>query len=823
MKQATSVEPSNEEAETTTFHDETAGAKLEYKSSSVPDTQTSNKNVDLDKYLKRPVAIQSYTINQGTLFDQTFNPWFLYMNHPSIKKKIDNYYLFRGKLKLKFVINAAPFYYGLYLVSYCPMRGAYDPCPIGIGGRELISRSQRPHIYLYPQNNQGGEMVLPFLWPEDYLDLSTATAVQNMGTIKIQNVVSLANANGVLGGACNLTVYAMLDDYELSGPTCGLVLQSGKDEYNEGIISKPASAIARAAGHFENIPVIGKFATATKIGANAVSGIASLFGFTNVPDIDTVSSFTPAPFPRQATTDIATGIEKLTVDSKNELSVSSDVSGCDLGDELLISNIATKESYLTQFIWTASAAPGDLLFNMGVSPNLVGITTNAQERVISGTPLWMLSRMFNYWRGDINIRLRFICSQYHRGRVRINWDPDGPISSTSDATTETFTKIIDIADVNDVTIRIPYMQEVAYSQCSLNTDERYGTSPISYIPRFENGVLTVRVLNEQTSPVLSSDIFVVVSVFGSPDMEFANPREVDPDFRISPYQVQSEKINYENSDENETNIALVNSSVSPSINLIYQGEHIVSLRQLLRRFQFSRSFIFSSPVVNTDVWANVRSTMSRRPLYYGYSNNGINRADKLVGPINAVNFNWCRYTYLNWISQCFVGERGSINLRANYIGQDIASSLRIYRAQQWTAVPLSRSGYLTYAGSSLGVNNLARNTCAVTLNDAGGVSMTNTRTNTGLSVSLPFYSIFKFISTSPTTRTLGSDTDLTSVDAITLDTQITPRLSNTVNVNYKDGYKIDLYYAAGTDYSLLFFLNVPTLYRYLSTPSSSEL
>lgn len=813
----------NEEIELTTFHDNVPGTKIAMPVTDIANTQVSNKNVELDKYLRRPVVIRSYTLTQAGIFDESFNPWFLYLNHPSIKKKIDNYYLFRGKLKLKVVINAAPFYYGAYILSYQPLAGFFNPAPITSSNNSLIPLSQRPHIYIYPQNNQGGEMILPFLYHEDYLDLSSASAVQNMGTCTMRNVYALDNANGVLGGSCNVTIYASLDDYDLSGPTSGLVLQSGNDEYGEGIVSKPASAIARAAGHFENIPIIGKFATATKVGASAVSSIASLFGFTDVPDLSQVESFTPAPFPRQATVDISTGIEKLTIDSKNELTIDSSVSGVDLGDELMISNIAGKESYLTQFAWTAAQIPNDLLFNIAVSPNLLAQATSTQQLTIHGTPMWMVSRMFNYWRGDIYIRFRIICSQFHRGRLRINWDPDGPISSTNDATTETYTKIIDISECNDITIRVPYMQEVAYSQCSLLTDARYGTSPITYTPRFENGVLTVRVLNEQTSPSLSSDIRVLVSVFGADNLEFANPRELDPDYRFSPFTVQSGTISYENEDEEETNIALVPSQPSKEINLIYQGEHIVSLRQLLRRFQFSRSIMFPT-LTNTDLWTCVRHIVSRRPLYPGFDTNGVYRAVGLVGPIDNRNYNWCRYTYLNWISQCFVAERGSINLRLNYVGPEDCTSLRVFRQTQWSVLPLTRANYANQSNTTNvnGRNNIARNTAVSFINEAGGVSMTNTKTNAGLTVSLPMYSIFKFLNTNPLNRTLGIEADLTNTDATVIDTQFFPRYLNAKNANYQDTMKIDSYYSAGTDYNCLFFLNVPTIYRYLTTPSSSE-
>jgi len=802
------------------FHDEDPGTLLDLKLSDSHNEQKVGPNAELDKFLQRPVLIQSYSIPFGGFSEQQFNPWYLFMEHPSIKKKIDNYYLFRGKLKLKIVINASPFYYGTYLVSYRPLATYFSPAQID-GNNKAIAYSQRPHIYVYPQNNQGGEMVLPFFWHRDWLDISEADDVIAMGLISFFELSPLRNANGVSTGTINVQIYASLVDYELSGPSVKLALQSGIDEYGDGIISKPASAIARAAGYLEKVPIIGKFATATKLGASAVSSIASLFGFTNPPDITTVETYTPQPFPRMATTDISTGIEKLTLDSKNELSIDSSITGADLGDELNITSLVTRESYLTSFLWTAADITDTLLFNIAISPCMIGATSETQQVAVQGTPMWMVSRLFQYWRGDIEIRLKFIASQYHRGRVRVSWDPNGDIANTTDSTTEVYNKIIDISRCNDITIRIPYMQDTAYCENQIPLDERYSdTTPLAYRPFFENGVLTIRVLNEQTSPIASADIDVLVFVKGTENLEFANPRDPDPFQRLSPFTVQSGEYKYDEEESENTNICLQDSKPSPNINLIYQGETIVSLRQLLRRFAYSRNISFPD-IASSQIWSQTKCVFSRRPLAPGYDPNGINGAVGLVSGTSA-RYVWCKYHPLVWVSQCFVAERGSYNIRANYIGTNELSHFKVSRAYQNSAFNMSRTGYAQNLGSSLGKQNLSRNQCVNSFSDCAGMSYTNTKTNASLSANLPLYSIFKFITTSVFFRLLGVDTDNTKTDATIVDLQTFPRYNNAINTNYNDMNKIDLYYAAGVDYNPLFFLNVPTIYAYNAVPSSSE-
>ncbi len=85
------------------------------------------------------------------------------------------------------------------------------------------------------------------------------------------------------------------------------------------------------------------------------------------------------------------------------------------------------------------------MFSTAISPYyLRAEAAGATSTLVQGTPLWLAQKPFSFWKGDIKIRMKFNCSMYHRGRVRISWDPVGAIGSTVDSTTEVYTKIVDI-------------------------------------------------------------------------------------------------------------------------------------------------------------------------------------------------------------------------------------------------------------------------------------------------------------------------------------------------------------------------------------------
>jgi hypothetical protein len=571
------------------------------------------------------------------------------------------------------------------------------------------------------------------------------------------------------------------------------------------------------------LPIIGRYATATSIGASAVSRIAKLFGFTNPPNISNVNYVTPTPFPHNATTEISVGMDRLCIDSKNELTVDSSITGCDLGDELNITSLVSRESYLTSFSWTSANIPNDLLFTIGVTPRqVVSAIFDANYNYVYGTPMWMVSRMFAYWRGDIDIRFKIIASQYHRGRLRISWDPNGDLSATPDSTTEVYTKIVDIQTCSDVTVRVPYMQDTAYCQTGDSLVAPFANGARSYVPFFENGTLTVRVLTDQTSPIASADIQVLVFVRGCENLEFAYPNDVNTDNRLNPYIVQSKEFAYDEEDSTETNISLRPSQPHPHINLVYFGESVKSVRTVLRRFSIS-SVLTINDVVTTNDLQVAQSKISRRPLYPGYDPNGINRASSLPTPANTRRYNFVKYHPINWISQCFVADRGSLNMRVNFVTPHELSTLTVCRTNPLNTVnsALTINGYQASTTSTTGNQSLTRTATQARSAEQAGCIITNMLTNTGITVNIPFYSIYKFLSTNFANRTIGIAQDLSTRDSVDLQAWFLPR-SVSVQAGSLAGSRFEVSYGAGVDYNPVFFLNVPTLYYYSSLPASSE-
>ncbi len=252
-------------------------------------TMDATTDTNIGDFFKRPVKINSYSWleSDNVSVKQSILPWKLWLNDTYVKKKMDNYSWFRGDLKIKIVISASPFYYGKTMVCYAPCKyisNKTDTIIADAGTRYLIPYSQRRHLDVIPRNSEAGYMTLPFIWHHNMINVQNASTFDELGTLDYVIYADLQSANGITGTGVTVTTYAWCENVVLSGASVGFAMQSEDfeeyemqvltlDEYGEGCISKPASYVASAASYFEKIPIIGPFATATRIGASAIGGI----------------------------------------------------------------------------------------------------------------------------------------------------------------------------------------------------------------------------------------------------------------------------------------------------------------------------------------------------------------------------------------------------------------------------------------------------------------------------------------------------------------------------------------------------------------------
>ncbi len=796
--------------ETTDFIDSRQGVSVGSSSTpldyEVADAQTS---ATLARYLQRPVRISTFSWAQASALGATLvtlNPWHLFLDNASIKAKIQNFAFIRGNLKIKIVTNGSPFLYGTARAVYRPLPNFKTTTIAGPAAEQLIPLSQLPGSLIYPSHSEGVEMTLPFLWPRSFLRLNKAQDFIDMGQLVMVVYSPLLSANGTTSSV-TVQTYAWMEDVVLAGPTLAPVLQG--DEYGVGPVSAPASAVAAVAKKLVDVPVIGKFAKATEIGASAVSTVAKLFGFTNVPVIAEAQPMRNAPFPSLASAEIGYPSEKLALDPKNELSIDPAIAGCSSDDELAISNFATRESFLARTTWSTATAVDTPLFTSLVQPQLGNKTFVPGGARFQFTPMGLPAVMFRNWRGDITFRFKFIASPFHKGRVRISYDPYSDlVQTTGDTGPYTFNKIVDLGAETDVEVTIPYQQALPW--CYNRTEPNNGdwststTPSVAHSDTFSNGIISLKVLTALTAPVSTSSIDVLVYVKGAPNLQFSNPSSSD--YSLTPFALQSLEYDEEStenmtmgvtSEEHVTNRALVNF-----------GENVLSLRSLMRRQNLLDILPIGTATANTSGVYQI--TQTRFPPHYGYDPSGLNTAKGVITVGSNYNFNFVKTTPWHLIANCFLAQRGSMIWTFNPHKGWATTSSRITRVNGLF------SGYAANYKSTINTNiNVVA--CGLWRNPEGtgaGGSVTHTQTTNGHSVLAPSYSPFKFQSTDPINSTSPGGTSSSMYDGTIYDTLSIEYPYDTRSGNLVlDNEQVERYFGIGTDYTLHFFLNCPTLYQ----------
>jgi len=580
-----------------------------------------------------------------------------------------------------------------------------------------------------------------------------------------------------------------------------------KDEYGKGPVSKVASNIASFAGELENVPSIKPFATATSFVAEATGRIASFFGWSNPPVIDDVHAYRSTIFPNFSSPEISNPTEKLTLDPKNELTVDSRTVGLDGTDELTIPSITQRESYLGSFGMTQANASETLLWSAAVRPgqSWFDSTLNAW----AATPMGHISQMFQYWRGDLIFRFKFIATKYHNGRVIISWDPFTDITAITDSETVNYTQVYDLSDGCDVEMRIPYMQETPFLKTFEFVTKYSSITPQTGVLNFDNGALTVRVLNELTAPDASSGIDCAVFVRAADNFELAAPQDIpkysyfEPQSKLVSFQLQSE-VTKESS--LETSRMTQQTDPVDHLYMVNMGERVKSIRTLLRRSAWSSTIRHQDIGTGT---ANVEcvtlsAVLSRYPLQFGYDMQGVHQTS------TTARFNYTNVHPMAYVAPCFLGQRGGTVISVNPSTDEGVNNLTVNRSQRTrTTGNYKEISSISTANDSVISRTILNSKMPENL--AGG-SITNIRTAAGLQCHVPFYSRYRFDDTDPARFRIGNSTLGTNTDSVSLGTNCAGTAVKINNTRY------DIYYGAGIDYNLFFYLNVPVLYDQSTIP-----
>jgi len=771
-------------------------------------------NSSIGSFFARPVNIVNYTWTVGGCLNLAFNPWALFFNNKRVINRIANYSMMRCELHLKFVINGNAFYYGRLAAAYLPLHNYDDYSFTGLpSSGALTELSQRLHCVMNPTTSQGAEMVLPFFWSANSVDVVGST-YQELGEINLYEVNPLLNTASSTE-ALTVSVFAWAEKVVLSGPTTrnplSIVPQAGYHDERDphsGSLSAVATAISKSLRELSAIPSIAPLAMPSSMVMKGVSKLASSFGYSRPNIMQPPNIVRTAPCASLANVDVPDTVQKLTLDPKQELSVDPRISGVGTQDDLAISSMATREAYLTSFAWNSSQAKGTMLYNMRICPTYFSVDGSK----IYFTPVAFAAMPFRYWTGSIKVRFEVVASGFHRGRVLVRYDPQ---EISNDELNLSYADVVDISTDTDIGYKVGISQPInllpvrvpgAVSLSNIRSTSVALTTDSDY-----NGVLGVYVQNElvTSNPGLTS-ITVNVYVSAGEDFEVFVPTSAPSLYSVEPQaglhptgeEISTEIVKYRD--------VYPSTSNHDDLNKIYIGERVLSLRSLLKRYTLHETSGYGAHIAGgiKEFWT-VRNAF---PYYKG----------KVAGAVHSTSvlapYNYCNTLLLHLISLCFSGRRGSI--RYKFVPRGGLAN-----------VPLTVPGYsVELLGPSTDFSDVATMVTASAtpsqhasrsvldngdsnvfgpLAGSRGAALSGYDGNPILEFEVPFYSNYRF---SP-----GKNANWT----------VTPSYVNFGGFQCKyqictttsARWAMDHYVAIGEDFQFYFFSGIPALYYTPSPPA----
>ena len=832
----------------THFSDQTP--QWDYTVDSMPDStygQADSSQAELGDFFNRPIKILSQVWNVGGNIHLTFDPWEAFFENPRVMNRIANFNLLRCKLKVRFVVNGNGFHYGRAIASYNPQNSLDDFTLFRSGvDQDLIAASQRPHVYLDPTNSQGGTLSLPFFHYQNALRIP-ALDWRSMGEITLSSINNLKHANGATD-PITISAFVWAEEVQLSIPTSrnpsGLVPQSG-DEYSAGPISRVANAVQRVANKLTDIPVIAPYAKATALASGATASIAALFGYSRPVNIETSIPFVPHLVGNIANANVKDSSTKLTLDIKQELTVDPRTMGLGTTDEMTISSIAQRESYLTKFAWQVADPTEALIWNTEVNP----VTWDMNGTEVHLPACAFATLPFKWWRGTMKYRFQIVASSFHKGRLKIVYDPDFQESNEYNTN---YTYIIDIAKERDFTVDIGWGSPTPFLRHTdpgldpvIFSDGALALNPIG----FRNGTLSVYVVNDLTVPnsIVKNDIEVNVFISTGDDFEVAEPSDenistytfFDPsaavaalsdaiapaemttleymkfmDRKASPdgptrllmesqsgeepsttalNQPDSDLTTNESEPMKEMAVEKMAVALQPTDHsgCIFFGDPVSSFRQCLKRYNFHSAVALGGNSLRYFIANN-----SDFPYHRGYAPSAV---DLTSAPLPDTPYNYSKMTLLNYLTPAFEARRGGLRWKyARSVGNSDGSSTASIQRN-----PANPGNFVTEVTSTTGNNPYVVASEVATLYGSmwpGGL-LQPTDQNPVLEFEAPFYQPFRFAS--------GKNANYTSPFA---DFGSFHQYVSLWSKNNSDTSAVIRYVSVGEDFMLAFYTGPPRMF-----------
>jgi len=636
-----------------------------------------------------------------------------------------------------------------------------------------------------------------------------------------------------------------------------------------------ASSIADAAGHLSKVPGIAPMAMATQMAARSTQRLLSHFGWSNPPLLEAPRNVTPLSSIANTSTDISRATQVLSIDSLNEVSVDPRVAGADPSDQLDISYIASRPCILDTVTWNTTDAEATTLLSIPVCPNhfrFQSVTNTAADsfpcKRLTLTPYTFVMNFFKYWRGTFCMKITAVCSQFHRGRLVIAHDPNVSAVPQYPGNGKQISEIFDLANGVEMIYRVPFKCNMGMCSAPLSWMSQTpfsATNPTCWGNRTSTSSLRTSLLSGTFQDTEDNNGIIYVSVSNRlAASDDSSPVELIVETWFEDFQVAVRRNGYgdlgatEQSDPSSLCLAntiiqfeapagpaiVTNPEPEPQVEpdevtiqgdtltdsvvqeggdsgkeidilgALYSGESVKSLRNMLHSSQlwYVKPMTTYGPGGHSRRWCI--SSFLTYPLPRCMKTNYNNCSSETVqlstlgGASATVNVPLQLTTPLTLISACFTGYRGSLEWRVGTLGTTApnggATSFCAITKRVKYSTDASFTEALVPTANAVDIRNI------MTYLGADMMSCNQIQQQSCASAVFPYHSRRRMRSVNPFSYRSGTIELVDSTHQDLLDGQFSMiNLFEGINSSRSEAM---LSVAAGKDFTLLGFINIPDLY-----------
>jgi len=479
---------------------------------------------DLPSFFERPVKIADLTViigsdpQNGEIYSADF-PEKLFTFLWPMYKKVEGFLGFRGTLKVKLVVNANPFTQGWLIMTYMPL-GSEAGNLTKMRHRSIANTVQLPHVKLDLSCETEAVLTIPYYSCLPYYNIVTGEGRHAHVSLRVY-APSDTGAGAVITDYY-AQVFAWYEDVEIVTPTIGAVylpdippgLVQGDPivapievpEAAEGFVSqgpsdaeaaaqKPSTVlknISMATSMMSRIPIVSSIARPTSWATSFLSGAASAFGYSNPIEPAPVTKTVRISNYGNLNADMPRHSQQMGLSASNTLRLlpKSSPRG---QEEMSFEFISSVPGYLGNF----EMAPDDTV--NGAKYVLELLPTAFRYSQVIGTRThhtfvpwsYLCYNFFTYWKATVHLTLHIVKTQYHSGRLSVEYYPgvtNADVSAVTDPWNWSSRTVVDLRECNKVELSFP----MAPGFTMADRDRSAGT-------------IIIRTLNPVTSPPTAFD------------------------------------------------------------------------------------------------------------------------------------------------------------------------------------------------------------------------------------------------------------------------------------------------------------------------------